>query len=377
MIWPPVRFSYNTHNLDLPVAGALAADLAADRRRSAGSIAERDRRHRLPRHRMELARHRRPGPRRGRAPHLRLPHLGAVRAHPCRSISSVIGVARRRRAGLFRRLDRSRSSSASSRSGPRSPRSISSSSSRRSSRRASSCCSASCCCSPGSRSSASCAPSSCAPAISSTCAPPARSASPTATIMFKHLLPNAMVATLTFLPFILNGSITTLTSLDFLGFGLPPGSPSLGELLAQGKANLQAPWLGLTGFFIIASCSRSSSSSARRCATPSIRARRSNDRPAPLGRRPVGRLPPGRARHACGRPHLVRHHARRDRGARRRVRIGQVGLGALDPEAPALSRRRITRPAGSCSRAATSSPRPRTRCGACAATTSPWSSRSR
>ncbi len=73
-----------------------------------------------------------------------------------------------------------------------------------------------------------------------------------ATIMFKHLLPNAMVATLTFLPFILNGSITTLTSLDFLGFGLPPGSPSLGELLAQGKANLQAPWLGLMGFFVIA-----------------------------------------------------------------------------------------------------------------------------
>src|SRR3954469_6622725 len=73
-----------------------------------------------------------------------------------------------------------------------------------------------------------------------------------ATIMVKHLLPNAMVATLTFLPFILNGSITTLTSLDFLGFGLPPGSPSLGELLAQGKANLQAPWLGLTGFFVIA-----------------------------------------------------------------------------------------------------------------------------
>lgn len=71
-------------------------------------------------------------------------------------------------------------------------------------------------------------------------------------IMVKHVLPNAMVATLTFLPFILNGSITTLTSLDFLGFGLPPGSPSLGELLAQGKANLQAPWLGLTGFFTIA-----------------------------------------------------------------------------------------------------------------------------
>ncbi|MFN4353577.1 ABC transporter permease [Parvibaculum sp.] len=71
-------------------------------------------------------------------------------------------------------------------------------------------------------------------------------------IMFRHLLPNAMVATLTFMPFILNSSITTLTALDFLGFGLPPGSPSLGELLQQGKANLQAPWLGLTGFFAIA-----------------------------------------------------------------------------------------------------------------------------
>ena len=74
----------------------------------------------------------------------------------------------------------------------------------------------------------------------------------TFTLMHRHLLPNAMVATLTFLPFLLNASITTLTSLDFLGFGLPPGSPSLGELLAQGKANLQAPWLGLTGFFTIA-----------------------------------------------------------------------------------------------------------------------------
>ncbi len=71
-------------------------------------------------------------------------------------------------------------------------------------------------------------------------------------IIFKHLLPNAMVATLTFMPFILNGSISTLTSLDFLGVGLPPGSPSLGELLAQGKDNLQAPWLGLTAFFVIA-----------------------------------------------------------------------------------------------------------------------------
>ena len=71
-------------------------------------------------------------------------------------------------------------------------------------------------------------------------------------IMFKHLLPNAVVATLTFLPFKLSGSITALTALDFLGLGLPPGSPSLGELLAQGKANLQAPWLGLAAFISIA-----------------------------------------------------------------------------------------------------------------------------
>ncbi|MGO8780404.1 MAG: ABC transporter permease [Rhodomicrobium sp.] len=71
-------------------------------------------------------------------------------------------------------------------------------------------------------------------------------------IMFKHLLPNAMVATVTFLPFILDGAIAALTALDYLGFGLPPGSPSLGELLQQGKQNLQAPWLGLTAFFVIA-----------------------------------------------------------------------------------------------------------------------------
>ncbi|HEX2113277.1 MAG TPA: ABC transporter permease, partial [Alphaproteobacteria bacterium] len=71
-------------------------------------------------------------------------------------------------------------------------------------------------------------------------------------IMFRHVLPNAMVATLTFMPFILSGSVVALTSLDFLGFGLPPGSPSLGELLNQGKSNLQAPWLGITAFLIIA-----------------------------------------------------------------------------------------------------------------------------
>ena len=73
-----------------------------------------------------------------------------------------------------------------------------------------------------------------------------------ATIMVRHLLPNATVSTLTFLPFVLAGSVTILVSLDFLGLGLPPGSPSLGELLLQGKANLQAPWLAFTGFFATA-----------------------------------------------------------------------------------------------------------------------------
>lgn len=75
---------------------------------------------------------------------------------------------------------------------------------------------------------------------------------PDRVIMYRHMLPNAMVATLTFLPFILCSSITTLTSLDFLGFGLPIGSPSLGELLLQGKNNLQAPWLGITAFLVLA-----------------------------------------------------------------------------------------------------------------------------
>ncbi len=72
------------------------------------------------------------------------------------------------------------------------------------------------------------------------------------TIMLRHLLPNAMVATMTFLPFILSSSVMTLTALDFLGFGLPPGSPSLGEMLSQAKANIQAPWLGISGFLTVA-----------------------------------------------------------------------------------------------------------------------------
>ncbi len=73
-----------------------------------------------------------------------------------------------------------------------------------------------------------------------------------AKIIVKHVLPNAMVATLTFLPFIINSSISTLTSLDFLGLGMPPGSPSLGELLLQGKSNLSAPWIGISAFVVIA-----------------------------------------------------------------------------------------------------------------------------
>jgi len=70
-------------------------------------------------------------------------------------------------------------------------------------------------------------------------------------IMLRHLLPNATVATITFLPFSLSASVTALSGLDFLGFGLPPGSASLGEMVNQGRNNLQAPWLGLTSFFTL------------------------------------------------------------------------------------------------------------------------------
>jgi len=72
-------------------------------------------------------------------------------------------------------------------------------------------------------------------------------------IMLRHILPNSLTSTITFLPFIISGAITTLTSLDFLGLGMPSTSPSLGEILSQGKSNLQAPWLGLTGFFVVGS----------------------------------------------------------------------------------------------------------------------------
>ena len=71
-------------------------------------------------------------------------------------------------------------------------------------------------------------------------------------IMVRHVLPNALVSAMTYIPFVMSGGVTALTTLDFLGFGLPPGSASLGELLLQGKSNPQAPWLGFTGFFMIA-----------------------------------------------------------------------------------------------------------------------------
>ena len=124
--------------------------------------------------------------------------------------------------------------------------------------------------------------------------------------MFRHVLPNAMVATMTFLPFILIGSVTTLTALDFLGFGLPPGSPSLGELLAQGKANLQAPWLGFTGFFVVAIMlsllDLHRRGGARRLrSAQDVQVSDGRDQPAPArGPRPLGGLP-RRRRDARGR----------------------------------------------------------------------------
>ena len=72
------------------------------------------------------------------------------------------------------------------------------------------------------------------------------------TIIRRHVLPNSLVSVFTFMPFILTGSLSALVSLDFLGLGLPPGSPSLGEVLLQGKNSLQAPWLGLSAFFTVA-----------------------------------------------------------------------------------------------------------------------------
>ena len=158
-------------------------------------------------------------------------------------------------------------------------------------------------------------------------------------IMFRHVLPNAMVATLTFLPFILSGSITTLTSLDFLGFGLPPGSPSLGEILAQGKANLQAPWLGITGL----------PRPGRDAEPPRLHRRGRPRRVRPAEDRVMAAAPllairdlsvsfdtpGGEVRAVRGR--LARHRQGGDRRARGRERVGEVRDRAVHPPAPAVS----------------------------------------
>ena len=222
--------------------------------------------------------------------------------------------------------------------------------------------------------------------------------------MCRHVLPNAMVATLTFLPFITSGAVVTLTALDFLGFGLPPGSPSLGELLKQGKNNLQAPWLGFTGFFVIAlmltllvfigeavrdafdprkalAPRRAPRAGARRA---SVRAggrgrrpaggrrtaRRDSDDAAARGRRPARPLRRGADAVEAVRGVSLRPRSRRDAGAGRRERLGQVGDRALDPAAPALSARQRTRAAASASRAGAGRRRRRDAARASAATAS-------
>ena len=158
------------------------------------------------------------------------------------------------------------------------------------------------------------------------------------TIMFRHLLPNAMVATLTFMPFILNGSITTLTSLDFLGFGLPPGSPSLGELLAQGKNNLQAPWLGLTGFVVISH--HAVAADLHRRSDPR-RVRSAKD--VQMSDAPLLSVRDLSVDFAQGGSTSLPSTASpsispgRDGGAGRRIRFRQVGHGAVGAEAAALS----------------------------------------
>ena len=233
-------------------AGAVAALLADAGGRTLRPLPAGRRRSRLQPRQLPLAGHRRPGPRRAGPADLRLPHLGAVRADADRSSPRSIGIAAGAVQGyfggwidlLFQRFIEIWTSIPSALPAAHHLERASS---------------------PSfwvllgilllfswvDAGRAWCAPSSCAPATSSTSPPPARSASPTGRSCFRHLLPNAMVATLTFMPFILGGSVTTLTSLDFLGFGLPAGSPSLGELLSQGKDNLQAPWLGITGFVVI------------------------------------------------------------------------------------------------------------------------------
>ena len=160
-----------------------------------------------------------------------------------------------------------------------------------------------------------------------------------AVIMFRHLLPNAMVATLTFLPFIMSASVMTLTALDFLGFGLPPGSPSLGELLSQGKANVQAPWLGLTGFFTVAimlSLLIFIGEAVRDAFDPRKTYHMSDDLSSPSAICPSPSAPAGGEMLAVDRVSFDIGKGE-TRGAGRRIRLRQIGDRAVDPQAPALS----------------------------------------
>ena len=258
MLWPPIRFSYDTINKDYPRrkgADRLCLGYPAPPpwaiERAAVRCAARPARALQRARQHQLARPRRPGPRRRRARHLRLPHLAAVR--PAADHAVVRDRRRgRRRAGLFRRPHRPLL--------PALPRDL--------------------VVDPlalradhhlvgaGARASGRCSASlllfewvNLVGVVRAEFLRGRNFEYVTAAralglshrkIMWKHLLPNAMVATLTFLPFQLSGTIAALTALDFLGLGLPPGSPSLGELLLQGKRHLEAPWLGLTGFFSIA-----------------------------------------------------------------------------------------------------------------------------
>ena len=301
MVWPVIRYSYRTVNNEIPVPAPARPSSCSTGRRSAATMTKVWGQTCQLRHRQfQLAWHRRPGPRRARAAHLRVPPLRAVR--PGADHRSVIGDRGRRRrgAGLFRRLDRPASSSACIEvwtsipslylliiiaaiieptfwMAARHPAAV--------------------LLGGAGRRGAGGVPARAQFRICQRRTGARRRQC--RAIMFKHLLPNAMVATLTFMPFILNGSITTLTSLDFLGFGLPPGSPSLGELLAQGKANLQAPWLGADRLL-----------HHRHHAQPADLHRRGGARRArsaqdlPMSRRqpasdqvegPLRRLPPGRA----------------------------------------------------------------------------------
>ncbi len=168
-----------------------------------------------------------------------------------------------------------------------------------------------------------------------------------AVIMFRHLLPNAMVATMTFLPFIVSSSVMTLTALDFLGFGLPPGSPSLGELLSQAQgqragavARLHRLLRGRDHAVAPDLHRRSGARRVRSAQDVQVGEPHGRHQPAPARRsRSVGGVPPAERHLDRGRPHFVRDQARRVRGAGRRIRLREIGQRAVDPEAAAVSDR--------------------------------------